>query len=176
MDAITYILQIIPLIIIVVSVFFSVAIIRSKINYNWKGNTKVFYWCFPALCYLALILFSFMYAQYSDELENGVLGVFLIMSISFITPLFLYCGMIYLEYSITKNKHRIIWITPIVIIIIYTLFLLLPILSKGDFNNKDIISLARIIFVIVYFNSIILFPVLTAMIARVKVHTPINDR
>ena len=175
MDAITYIFQIIPLIIIVISVFFSVAIFRSKIYFNWKGNTKILYWCLPTLCYLALILFSFMYAQYSDELENGVLGVFLIMSISFITPSFLYCGMIYLEYSITKNKHRMIWITPIVIILMYTLLLLLPKLSKGDYSNNDIIYLIRIIFVIVYFNSIILFPVLTAMIARIKVQTPIND-
>lgn len=169
MNIITTITMAFPILIIIASIWFIVAIIKGKIKNCWNSRSKIIYWCMPLFSYLVLGILSFIYAQNSEELENGILGLILLMSMSFITPLGLYGGMLYARYSKNRNKQRILWIVPLCIFIFYLLILILARLNKPQMiNTNDVVDICKILSILLYINSTIICPVIASMFARLK--------
>ncbi len=172
MNILTIITMVIPFLIIISSILFIFAITKGRINYCWNSQIKILYWCMPLISYIVLCVLSFIYAQNSEDLENGMLGLILMISMSIITPLGLYGGMLYVEYSKKDNKQRILWITPLCIFLFYMLILILARLNRPHaFRTRDFYDLCEISSILLYVNCTIICPVIALMSARQKMIT-----
>lgn len=154
-----------PLLIIFASIFFSYMISIGKIKVHWGLRLRITYWLMPVISFFLLSIYLFLYANYSHELGNGALGLFVMIPMSVLFPILSYVGMLYLE---NKKTAKIIWITPTFTVFFYlVLYVLIIIIDSKDKDKGDVFSLFLFFCVFIYFNSINVFPLITLMIARI---------